>query len=97
MESQQPVQPPITEDPMHQQPAGQSQLPVSVGDRMVTLLIMIIPIVNIVMLFVWAFGDSTKVSKANWAKASLIWMAIGIVFSILLFMAGVGLVSALMG
>jgi hypothetical protein len=41
------------------------------------------PIVNVVMFFVWAFGSNTNASKANWAKASLIWMLIGIVLSFL--------------
>ena len=40
---------------------------------------MCIPLVNLIMLFVWAFSGSTPVSKANWAKASLIWMVIVIV------------------
>ena len=56
---------------------------VSVGDWMVTILLMAIPIVNIIMLFVWAFGSSTPVSKANWAKASLIWMVIAIAITII--------------
>jgi hypothetical protein len=38
-----------------------------------------IPLVNIIMLFVWAFGGGAPPSKANWAKASLIWLAIFIV------------------
>ncbi len=53
---------------------------VTLGEWMITLLIAAIPIVNIIMLFVWAFGANTKQSKANWAKASLIWIAIAIVF-----------------
>ena len=57
--------------------------PVSVGEWMLTMLICFIPVVNIVMLFVWAFGPNTNASKANWAKASLIWMLVGIVLSIL--------------
>lgn len=39
----------------------------------------------IILLFVWAFGSNTPVSKANWAKASLIWMVIAIGFYTLLF------------
>jgi len=57
---------------------------VSVGEWMLTLLISVIPVVNLVMFFVWAFGSNTKLSKANWAKASLIWLAILIVFYILI-------------
>jgi hypothetical protein len=57
--------------------------PVSVGEWMLTMLVCVIPVVNIVMLFVWAFGSNTNASKANWAKASLIWMLIGLIFAIL--------------
>jgi len=58
---------------------------VTFGDWMVTLLLSYIPIVNLVMLLIWAFGSSTNPSKANWAKASLVWMVIGVVFAILIF------------
>ena len=64
--------------------------PLSLGDWMLTLLIAMIPIVNIVMFFVWAFSSSTHPSKANWAKASLIWMAIVIVVYIIFFMVILG-------
>ncbi len=58
---------------------------VSVGDWMATSIIMIIPLVNLIMLFVWAFGNGTPASKANWAKAALIWMLIGIVIYAVIF------------
>ncbi|GAA3405320.1 hypothetical protein ACFFNY_28835 [Paenibacillus hodogayensis] len=52
----------------------------SFKDWMITLLIMAIPLVNIIMLFVWAFGgSSTNPNKSNYAKAALLWIAIGIV------------------
>ena len=60
--------------------------PVTVGNWMLTILLMCIPIVNLILLFVWAFGSNTPESKANWAKASLIWMLIIIVFYVLLFL-----------
>ena len=59
--------------------------PVTIGNWMLTYLLMCIPLVNFILLFVWAFGSNTPESKANWAKASLIWMVIGIVFYVLLF------------
>ena len=59
--------------------------PISLGDWMLTILITAIPIVGFVMLFVWAFSASTNPSKANWAKATLIWFAIVIVLYILFF------------
>ncbi|WP_391206258.1 hypothetical protein [Psychrobacillus sp. L4] len=57
----------------------------SVGEWLITMLIMIIPIVNIVMLFVWGFGNADP--RRNYARASLIWMAISIVLVILFYSA----------
>lgn len=57
---------------------------ISVGDWMITLLVSAIPIVNIIMLFVWAFGSNTNLNKSNWAKAALIWILIVIVLWVLL-------------
>jgi hypothetical protein len=49
---------------------------VTVGDWVLTYLIAAIPLVGIIMLFIWAFGNDTNPNKANWAKAALIWAAI---------------------
>ena len=69
--------------------------PVSVGNWMLTYLLMCIPLVNLILLLVWAFGSNTPVSKANWAKASLLWLVIAIVFYVLLFMViGIGVAAA---
>ena len=57
----------------------------SVSDWLVTLLIMIIPLVNIIMLFVWAFSDDGNRNRANWAKSSLLFLAIKIVLLILFY------------
>lgn len=57
----------------------------SVSDWLITMLIMIIPLVNIVMLFVWAFSNSGNRNRSNWAKANLIMTAIFIVLYILIF------------
>lgn len=67
---------------------------VSVVDWLITMLIMAIPIVNFIMLFIWAFGSSTPESKANWAKAQLVWMVIGI---ILLVIFGSAIIAAIAG
>lgn len=78
---QQPVQ-------QYQQPLPQQQLeePMSVGEWMISYLIMMIPCVNLVMMFVWAFGNSEKKSKSNFFKATLIWTAIILVLYIVLFL-----------
>ena len=74
--------------------------PVTTGNWMLTILLMCIPLVNIILLCVWAFGSNTPVSKANWAKASLILMGIAIGFYVVLLVLvgvlglGAGLLSA---
>lgn len=51
----------------------------SVKDWMITILVAAIPVVGLVMLFVWAFSSGENPTRSNWAKASLIWAAIGMV------------------
>lgn len=68
---------------------------VSVGEWMIAYLLQIIPIVGIVMLFIWAFGEGTKPSKANWAKATLIWFGISLLLGGCFFVATVLLAGGL--
>ena len=56
--------------------------PVSMGEWMVSLLLMLIPCVNIILMFVWAFSKTEKKSKSNFFKAQLI--MVGIVFALYL-------------
>ncbi|NCE73251.1 hypothetical protein [Odoribacter sp. Z80] len=56
---------------------------VSIGNWVITLIILAIPLVNIIMLFVWAFNRNTNITKANWAKATLILLAVWIVLGLL--------------
>ena len=68
---------------------------VTIGDWVITIILMAIPLVNIIMLFVWAFGDSsTPESKANWAKATLIFYLIGIILAVLFWGSIVALIGS---
>jgi len=64
-----------------------NQVPVKTGEWIVTFLVAAIPIVGLIMLFVWAFGSGANESKANWAKAVLIWgtvvVGIYVIFALL--------------
>ncbi|EFM12434.1 hypothetical protein PaecuDRAFT_1114 [Paenibacillus curdlanolyticus YK9] len=64
----------------------------TVKNWLLTNFILMIPIVNIIMLFVWGFGSNTNPNKANYAKASLILAAIGIGLYIILFVVIFGFV-----
>lgn len=69
---------------------GNHPEPVSMKEWLITLLILCIPIVNLVMPFVWAFGGGSNPSKANFFKAQLIMILIGIVMWFLFLGALVG-------
>ncbi|MFH5183269.1 hypothetical protein ACHHV8_11935 [Paenibacillus sp. TAB 01] len=61
------------------------QAPVlTVKQWLVTLIVLAIPLVNLIMLFVWAFGDQTNPNKKNYARASLLLAAIVIVLYIIM-------------
>jgi uncharacterized membrane protein YdbT with pleckstrin-like domain len=64
---------------------NQNYQPMTIGDWIITFIISYIPIVGLVMLFVWAFGDGTHPSKKTWAQALLIFALIGLVLAIIFF------------
>ena len=66
---------------------------VSFGEWFLTIFLTAIPLVGLVLLFVWAFGSTTNPSKANWAKASLAWAAIGIVIYLIIFVVILGIMG----
>lgn len=57
---------------------------VTIGNWILTLIVTMIPILNIIMLFVWSFSRNTNLTKSNWAKAMLIliavWIILGLIF-----------------
>lgn len=52
---------------------------ISLGEWIITFIVLAIPLVNIVMLFVWAFSSSANPSKQNFCKATLIVYLVAIV------------------
>lgn len=64
--------------------------PVSLGEWMLTLFLTFIPLVNLIALLVWSFSSSTAPSKQNWARATLLWMVIGIAIVFTITLLGVG-------
>ena len=68
----------------YQQPESNLEEPMTLGEWLITMLIMLIPCANIIMAFVWAFSSKEKKSKSNYFKAWLIFMAIVIVLYIIL-------------
>ena len=73
---------------MNAQVATRDNGAISLGDWFLTLLILAIPLVNIIMLFVWGFSAGTPPSKQNFCRAYLLWALIGVVLVILFVVMG---------
>jgi len=71
--------------------------PMSLKDWIITFLILLIPFVNIVMPFVWAFGGNVNISKKNYFRAYLIFLAISLVIFILFFSAMMAFILSIIG
>ena len=68
---------------------GHQQAPVvSVKEWLITNLILMIPMVNLVMIFVWAFNSNTNPNKANYFKAALILFVIYLVLAVAVVIFG---------
>ncbi len=57
-------------------PQTQLEEPVSVKEWIITYLLMMIPVANIILMFIYAFSKDEKKSKSNYFKAQLIMTAI---------------------
>ena len=61
----------------------------SVKEWLIVDLLMLIPCVNLILVFVWAFSSSEKKSKSNYFKANLIFAGCILAFYLLLVMIAV--------
>ena len=58
-----------------------------VRDWLLTMLILAVPIVNLVMLFIWAFGSPNP--RKNFSKGYLLWMAICIGVALIFYIIAI--------
>lgn len=70
--------------------------PMSVKDWVITLIVLALPLINLVMLLVWAFGSTGNINRKNYCLASLILFAIAVALSLCFFVLA-ALVGALAG
>jgi len=66
------------------QPVGRADLPLSVGDWLITLIVLAVPILNIVLYLYWAFFSNGNKGRVNFCRASLILMLVGLFLVIVL-------------
>ncbi len=78
--------------PAYQQPASSAEHikdPVRMSEWLVNMIVLAVPVVNIVVALIWAFGSETKPSQKSFSRAWLIWAAIGtiIIAAVVVFVA----------
>ena len=70
--------------------------PMSVGDWVITMILLAIPVVGLVMLIYWIVSSTGNINRRNYCLASLVIAAIIIVLAII-FAVFFGGMAALMG
>jgi uncharacterized integral membrane protein len=68
--------------------------PFSTGGFFLVQLAMFIPLLNIILLLVFALSGSTNVNLQNWSRAMLIFVGIGLLITILGAVLGVTVFGA---
>lgn len=85
-----PVQPTQQPAPVYaaQPVAVYQEEPISTGGYIGIMFLMMLPLINLILLIIWACGGCKKVNKRNFARAMLVWMVIASVLGGLLFLVG---------
>lgn len=76
-----------------QQHQNELEIPLTLGEWLITIIILWLPCIGIIMSFVWAFGNGNK-NRRNFCRAHLIIMAIGIVLSIISYVSFAALIAS---
>jgi len=63
------------------------ETPVSIGDWVLTLIVLGVPVVNMILYIYWALSDSTPLSKKNYCRACILIVVIlsaaGVLFGVM--------------
>ena len=59
----------------------------STGEWLITKVLMLIPVINIILLIIWAFNKKENLNKSNWAKATLIVYIIRLCFAVIVVLS----------
>ena len=76
-------------------PAGARYSVMGVGSFLGTLLLMMIPVINLILLIVWACGGCVNQNKRNYSRAMLILIAIFLIldFALLALLISAGILT----
>lgn len=82
--------------PVYSNAAANSETkPMSVGDYLITFIVLGIPLVGFIMSLVWAFGSNVNLNKKNYCRAYLILAIIGVILGILMSGAIIAMITSL--
>lgn len=62
---------------------AENEKPLSMWQYFLMELVKKVPIVNLVMFCVWGFSGESNENRRNWSRAQLIWLALGLAFSLI--------------
>ncbi len=74
-----------------------SQNEMTIGKWLLLFLISAIPVVGLIMLFVWAFGNDGNTTRQTYCKASLLWSLIAVGAVIVLYVGMFLCIGGLIG
>lgn len=88
--AQQPMQQAPQPAPIYGAPPGTAyqEEPISMGGYIGIIFLMVLPLINLILLIIWACGGCKKVNKRNFARAMLVWMVIASALGGLLLLVG---------
>jgi hypothetical protein len=95
----QPTPPPVqpTPPPVQPPPVDRRYAPMSTLGYIGAYILFALPLIGVIMMFVWGFSGSTNINRRNLARANLIFLLIGVIFTIVLVIlaavAGVALLN----
>ena len=62
--------------------------PISTGAYIGIFFLLMLPVINLILLIVWACGGCNKKNKTNLSRALLVWMLIGALIGGIIALAG---------
>ena len=93
MRAAQPQAAPQQPQPQAAQPQPQyapvyTEEPISTGAYIGIFFLLMLPVINLILLIVWACGGCNKKNKTNLSRALLVWMLIGALIGGIIALAG---------
>lgn len=81
-----------------QQPNNQLEVPMTLGEWVITMILLGIPCVGLIMAIVWAFAqENVNTNKKNYCRAYLIFIAISVALFIFANIFMTAMIASIMG